>query len=61
MAYSVPQVRKAVVALVGFAVIAAATAGVELGADVDDTVVGVFDAVVALLVAAGVFKATNSP
>lgn len=53
--------RKFVVALVGFAVIAAATAGVELGADVDATVLGVFDAVIALVAALGVKQVSNDP
>lgn len=52
--------RKAVVAGVGFALIAVSqVAGVTVADNVDDALIGLFDAVVALLSAVGVHQVPN--
>ena len=58
---TVAQVRKAVVAGIGAAVVLAGAFGVVLGADVAPGLIAGFDAVVAILVTIGVFKAENAP
>lgn len=61
MSVNVVSARKAVVAFVGFAVIAAGSAGLSVAEGVDESVIAVFDSVVALLAAVGVFQARNEP
>lgn len=51
--------RKAVVAVVGAIAIILPAVGVTVGPDVDEAVVRLYDAVVALLTAVGVYQVSN--
>ncbi len=59
MAVDLARVRKTVVAVLGVAVIVAGSLGFTAAEGADSAVIGVFDSVVAVLMALGVYAVPN--